>query len=561
MKISVNIILLLVSLCVLNCFAALLDLSSMWGLALSGLSILITCFGIFLLFAQKSAQVEDLSGFIGNLEKDLAKPQSRNNLVHTEEFFQPIVSLNEKWRAEFLEKERKAEDLQQKYQHNIQELEAFNSQKVQQDKTLEDMKKISRKAAGVTSRLASGVREFSNVVKEVEVGMSSQITHLEETYSAITLMLSQTEESSLKVHSATQVADASRRNALVGANDVATAVTSIELVKETVLSLRETMNRLVEKTANIGKVMGVINDVADQTNLLALNAAIEAARAGEAGRGFAVVADEVRKLAEKTILATKEVADAVTSIQEETNLNMQAVAKAVEYTVESAQKATQAGTFMQDIVTGMEDTASQLSDIAAVAKAQSQTSKHVNQALDSVQNVSGSTSDHMRNFMNTLIGFSSNVDEIGIIVHALDTGNLNAATSSGTFITWNKDLVLGLEPVDSQHKQLCDYINKLYKAMQENANARVLGDLLDKLTDYTATHFSDEEAIFSKSAYPNTKKHKELHGKFVAKLRDFKKQLLSGNAALSIDLMEFLKDWLIRHIMGTDTQYLKFVKK
>ncbi len=561
MRINTNAIVIVVILCVLNCFAVFLDLSSMWSFVLMGLSVAITGIGIFLIFSEKDTQKESLSKFIASLSMELKSNTTSPRYDDDSSYFNSILDLQEKWRATCVDIKNQNEELQQKYQDNIRELEAFNAQKAIQDKTLEDMKKISNKASGVTTRLTSGVREFTSVVKEVEEGMSSQITHLEDTYAAMTLMLKQTEESSIKVDSASQSADTSRKNALIGASDVKTAVTSIELVKETVLSLRETMNRLVEKTANIGKVMGVINDVADQTNLLALNAAIEAARAGEAGRGFAVVADEVRKLAEKTILATKEVADAVTSIQEETNLNMQAVAKAVEYTVESAQKATQAGTFMQDIVTGMDETASQLSDIAAVAKAQSQTSRQVNEALDAVQNVSGNTSEHMRNFMNTLISFSSNVDEIGIIVHALDTGNLNAATSTGTFITWNKDLVLGLEPVDSQHKQLCDYINKLYKAMQDNANDKVLGDLLDKLTNYTVTHFRDEEAIFGASSYPSTQKHKEAHKKFVAKLHDFKKQLLSGNAAMSINLMEFLKDWLIKHIMGTDTQYLKYVKK
>ncbi len=561
MKLNVNVILLLVVLFVLNCMAALMELSSMWAFILIAVTFLLCALGIFLLFAEKNNNAEELKNFSHKLRSDMENLQTKSQQSYISSVFQPLLNLQEQWFKKYTEIMGKNEELTRKNQELQHSITAFNTQKTEQDKTLEDMKKISKKAAGVTTKLAGGVREFSNVVKEVEKGMSSQVSHLAETYASMKLMLEQTDESSLKVHAASKGADSSRKNALIGANDVKTAVTSIELVKETVLSLRETMKRLVEKTANIGKVMGVINDVADQTNLLALNAAIEAARAGEAGRGFAVVADEVRKLAEKTILATKEVEDAVSSIQEETNLNMQAVAKAVEYTVESAQKATQAGTFMHDIVKGMDETAAQLSDIAAVAEAQSQTSKQVNKTLDVVQNVSGNTSEHMRNFMHTLISFSSSVDEIGIIVHALDTGNLVAATSSNTFITWNKDLVLGVEPVDSQHKQLCDYINQLYTAMQNNANTKVLSNLLDKLTDYTVTHFKAEEGIFGASAYPETQKHKETHEKFVAKLRDFKKKLVSGNATLSIDLLEFLKEWLIKHIMGTDRHYVKYVKK
>ncbi len=559
MKNNSKVYCIFVALLILNTIGIFVELSFLWASLLFLCSLILTGLGIFLLLNAQKEHKEDLTALTHHFHTMLETKNITNFPVP--EIFAELCEVQKKWHTHLTKIQNELTLVQNKYEENSSLLSQYSHQKEQQETTLENMQKIGNKAANVTKKLASGVREFTHVVGEVQTGMSSQVSHLENTHASMMIMMQHTDESVQKVHIASQGADSSRQNALVGAHDVKSAVSGIELVKDTVLSLKETMNILVEKTNDIGKVMGVINDVADQTNLLALNAAIEAARAGDAGRGFAVVADEVRKLAEKTIVATKEVESAVNSIQIETNRNMETVSKAVEYTMESAQKATQAGIFMQDIVKGMDETASQLSDIAHVAKVQLHTGHQVTEALGAVQSVSANTSEHMRNFMNTLVSFSSSVDEIGIIVHALDTGNLEGASSSETFITWTHDLELGIPIIDNQHKELCKYINKLYKAMQNNANKSVLEDILSGLSSYTESHFKTEEGIFSASDYPETKKHKETHGKFVAKLKDFNTQLSSGHAVLSMQLLEFLKDWLIKHIMGTDKHYAKYITK
>ena len=134
---------------------------------------------------------------------------------------------------------------------------------------------------------------------------------------------------------------------------------------------------------------------ADQTNLLALNAAIEAARAGEAGRGFAVVADEVRKLAEKTMSATGEVGNVITKIQSMTKENVAATERAVQSVSKSTELANDSGRALSEIVSGVEMAADQVRAIATAAEEQSATSEEINRATDEINQIATESSQVM----------------------------------------------------------------------------------------------------------------------------------------------------------------------
>ena len=141
------------------------------------------------------------------------------------------------------------------------------------------------------------------------------------------------------------------------------------------------MAQLDEHARAISQIMGVISDIADQTNLLALNAAIEAARAGEAGRGFAVVADEVRKLAEKTMASTQDVGRAIKAIQESTEQSVAAVDTVVTVIKEATKLAGDSGQALKEIVSEAEVTADQVNSIATASEEQSAASEEINQSI------------------------------------------------------------------------------------------------------------------------------------------------------------------------------------
>jgi len=156
------------------------------------------------------------------------------------------------------------------------------------------------------------------------------------------------------------------------------------------------MTVLGKKAEEIGRVLDVISDIADQTNLLALNAAIEAARAGEAGRGFAVVADEVRKLAEKTMSATKEVAQAISGVQEVARNNVEHVNAAVEKIALATRLADTSGKALEEIVSMVNATSDQVRSIATAAEEQSAASEEISRSIGDINNIASEMSETMQ---------------------------------------------------------------------------------------------------------------------------------------------------------------------
>jgi len=152
------------------------------------------------------------------------------------------------------------------------------------------------------------------------------------------------------------------------------------------------MNALGKQAEGIGRILNVISDIADQTNLLALNAAIEAARAGEAGRGFAVVADEVRKLAEKTMVATKEVGGSIAGIQEVARQNIRHVDTTASVIENATALADQSGQALAEIVTLVGQATSQVLSISEAADVQAQAAEEFFRIIEAVSGISTETS-------------------------------------------------------------------------------------------------------------------------------------------------------------------------
>jgi len=128
-------------------------------------------------------------------------------------------------------------------------------------------------------------------------------------------------------------------------------------------------------------------------------------------------------------------------------------------------------------------------------------------------------------------------------------------------LTWSDSYSVKVAEIDRQHQQLVKLINDLHSAMLERKAKDTLGKIIDQLAGYTVNHFATEEKYFAKFNYPETASHKKEHENFVAKVSDFKKGFDDGRILLSMDIMNFLKDWLVKHIQGTDQKYSDFFNK
>ena len=255
---------------------------------------------------------------------------------------------------------------------------------------------LANSAQSVAHNVSSASTEISVQVEQASQGALVQNERLTDTASAMMQMNATVTEVATSASNAATNADEARNTAQQGLSAVQTVITSIAEVNTVAHMLKEQMEGLGEQTRNIGSILSVITDIADQTNLLALNAAIEAARAGDYGRGFAVVADEVRNLAEKTVMATKEVRDVITGIQSGTQATMSNADMASEKVLLAIGQAETAGTTLTSIVQLVEGVAGKIHSIATAAEQQANTSTSITQSLEDVRLVSSETAMAMQ---------------------------------------------------------------------------------------------------------------------------------------------------------------------
>ena len=257
------------------------------------------------------------------------------------------------------------------------------------------IRSVADQAASISNRVAAASEELSAQVAEVSQGADQQRIRVESTVAAMTEMNSTVLEVARNAGQAADQSEMTKVKATDGAALVDKVVNSINQVNKVASTLQTNMQELGNQAESIGGVMNVISDIADQTNLLALNAAIEAARAGEAGRGFAVVADEVRKLAEKTMSATQEVAANITAIQQSTRTNIGEVEAAAKAVTEATDLANTSGQALSEIVSLASANSSVVVSIATAAEQQSATSADINQSIEEISRIVGSTADGM----------------------------------------------------------------------------------------------------------------------------------------------------------------------
>ncbi len=327
-------------------------------------------------------------------------------------------------KAKMLEAQRKSEEA-------AIEAEAARQAKAEAEQARERAEHAKREgmleAAGqlnnIVHRLSSSSEELSIQAEEINKGTDNQKRRISETATAMEQMTATVLEVARNAADSAENADQARQDALKGAEVVERSIKAINTVHELALQLKRDMDQLGQQAEAIGQIMNVINDIADQTNLLALNAAIEAARAGEAGRGFAVVADEVRKLAEKTMSATKDVGASIVAIQQAARSNTQGMDKAVTAVQEATDLANASGDSLRQIVALSDSTADKVRSIATASEEQSAASEQINRTIEEINSIAAATAESMGQSAIALQDLSQQAGELQSLIERMQREN------------------------------------------------------------------------------------------------------------------------------------------
>ncbi len=244
-----------------------------------------------------------------------------------------------------------------------------------------------------SSQLASTSEEMHAVTENANTGMQQQSHEVEMAATAVTEMSAAVEEVARNASAASEAATRSNSAAVAGRARVDETVEAISLMVSSVGDASNEVQGLAVMATDISKVLDVIRAIAEQTNLLALNAAIEAARAGEAGRGFAVVADEVRALAHRTQTSTSEIEQMITSIQKGTGAAVSAMSNTNIQAQKTLDTARGAGSALVEITETIDDITERNVLIATASEEQAQVAREVDRSLVSIRDLSSQASE------------------------------------------------------------------------------------------------------------------------------------------------------------------------
>ncbi|RCS29080.1 methyl-accepting chemotaxis protein [Rhodanobacter denitrificans] len=256
-----------------------------------------------------------------------------------------------------------------------------------------------------SEQVSSSAQETQTTARHLANAAEQQAQQISTATSAINQIASSMDDVSKNSAESADVAERSVKIASHGAEVVRETISGMDSIRDQIQETSKRIKRLGESSQEIGSIVELINDIAEQTNILALNAAIQAASAGEAGRGFAVVADEVQRLAERSTSATKRIEALVQTIQSDTNEAVNSMEQTTAEVVAGARKAEDAGSALGDIERVSHDLSSLIQNISTAAREQSAAATDISHSMNAIQEITSQTSQ----------GASQTADSIGTL--------------------------------------------------------------------------------------------------------------------------------------------------
>jgi hemerythrin len=469
----------------------------------------------------------------------------------------------------------------------------INGIQVEVNKVLDNLENIVVNIKGVSKKLAENtvdldknlnsivnsssdesIKSIKESMEQIVQMVTAQTAQTEEIFASLTEITDMINKTSENIDFTRNISKETTELAKIGGAKVSDSLKEMIEIRTTVKNIEIKAHSLGESSTKVGQIVKIINGISEQTNLLALNAAIEAARAGEAGKGFAVVADEVRKLAENSKTSTFEISNLVNSIQTEVFQVIEAVNYGYSRVNLGVDLAEEANGNIEKIIEKVEVTEKRMDNITEAIKEQALATNEINSTMESIANnsteinhismIHNESLDSVTNFLNNSL---KNLKTITIVSEALnnlvqifdvdETKSVNEIEA----MPWKDSYSVNVKSIDEQHKKLVSIINELNNAMLYEKGRSVIGKVLKDLVDYTVSHFDYEEKLMEKNGYSDLENHKKIHKDLLKTVGKFYDEFSSGEVEMSKDIMDFLKTWLSEHILGSDKKYSEIMMK
>ncbi|NNM67061.1 MAG: bacteriohemerythrin [Spirochaetales bacterium] len=462
----------------------------------------------------------------------------------------------------------------------------------------EHLASAATESAEVVSQISSSVSKMRNEVVHLNLDIAGATSSVEQIMASIKSLAAQVNQQFQSI----EKSSASIEQIMASVSSVAKIAESrasgmtkiVELIRggsQKVTSTNNIIQEISHAADDMMQMVDIINNISAQTNLLAINASIEAAHAGESGKGFAVVAGEIRKLAEGTsvnanrigsslkttlgrvalaLKAGQESGEALGVISTEVDSFSQALAEVSS----SMGELSQAG---GEILTSIETLVHTSESVRSASEEMSTGTQEILKAFHGIKSVASVNQEEIHTIvantekMNTV---SLRVSAFGnqnrynnsILAMELEQFNLGASgvdekAAAQIGIDWSDVLSVGISSMDGEHKELFKRINALLVALLGGSSGSSVKDLLKAVREYAQFHFGDEEKLQQKYNYPKYTQHKELHNAFLVELDKIGRRLEAEgfNTSILILIQDKVVQWLLEHIARVDKDYGNFI--